>query len=306
MQATLGPKACADCHKTSVRAWKSTHHFKTFKALPRNKNAKAIAKKMGIKRMKSKSDCLTCHFTSKPKGSKPKAVAGISCESCHGPGKNWIDVHSDFGGDGIKASDESPDHKAKRFAESEKNGMIRPANLYQVGKNCYSCHTVPNENLVNTGGHAAGSDFELVQWSQGEVRHNVWYDDTVNATAPQNKLRMMYIIGKALDLEYSLHGLAKATVEGDYFTSMVKRQQNALADLNQIAGKINNSAVKSIISAVNSADIKINNSAALSSSASQVGKATQALASQHDGSQFAAIDSLLPAASTYKGSVFQP
>ncbi|MEO1895985.1 MAG: multiheme c-type cytochrome, partial [Methylococcales bacterium] len=46
---TVGPKACADCHKLSVRAWKSSHHFKTFKALPRKSEAKAIAKKMGIK-----------------------------------------------------------------------------------------------------------------------------------------------------------------------------------------------------------------------------------------------------------------
>ena len=32
---------------------------------------------------------------------------------------------------------------------------------------------VPEERLVNVGGHTAGSAFELVSWSQGEVRHNL-------------------------------------------------------------------------------------------------------------------------------------
>ena len=305
-KATLGPKSCANCHKLSIRAWKSTHHFKTFKALPKKKNAKAIAKKMGIKRMKSKSDCLTCHFTSKPKKSKTKVVAGISCESCHGPAKGWMDIHSEFGGKGVKAKDETPEHKITRYAEAEKNGMIRPANLYNVGKNCYSCHTVPNEKLVNVGGHTAGSEFELVQWSQGEVRHNVWYDDKVNNAPAQERLRMMFIIGKALDLEYALRGLAKATEDQAYFKAMVERQQKALADLQKIASSLNAAEIKSIVAAVNAGDIKINNAAVLTGAAEIISSAAQAISKQYDGSQFAAIDALLPAASSYKGKVFQP
>ncbi len=136
-KATLGPKSCANCHKISIRAWKQTHHFKTFKELPKRDSAKEIAGKMGIKRMKSKSDCLDCHFTSKPKKAKTKVVAGISCESCHGPARDWMDIHSDFGGKGVKAVDETPEHKVARYEQSVKNGMIRPANLYDVGKNCY-------------------------------------------------------------------------------------------------------------------------------------------------------------------------
>jgi hypothetical protein len=304
--ATLGPKACANCHKSSIRAWKPTHHFKTFKALTRNKEAKVIAKKMGIKRMKSGSDCLTCHFTSKPKKGKTKVVAGISCESCHGPAKGWMDIHSDFGGKGVKAADETPEHKVTRFAESVKNGMIRPSNLYDVGKNCYSCHTVPNEKLVNTGGHTAGSDFELVKWSQGEVRHNVWYDDKVNGSPAVERLRMMYIIGKALDLEYALRGLAKATEEQTYYTSMVKRQQTASADLQQVADKLKVAEITAIVTAASSAEVKVNNLDALNGAADKVGAAAQAVAKKFDGAQFAAIDGLLPAAADYKGAVFQP
>ncbi len=302
---TVGPKACADCHKSSVRAWKGTHHYKTFKALPKKKAAKEIAKKMGIKRMKSGSDCLTCHFTEKPHKNKTKVVAGISCESCHGAGKNWIDVHSDFGGKGVKAADEDPAHKAERFANSEKHGMIRPSNIYSVAKNCYGCHTVPNEKLVNVGGHKAGSPIELVQWSQGEVRHNVWYSDANNAS-PIERLRLMYVVGKALDLEFALRGIAKATEEQTYFTEMVNRQKAALASVKQIGQKIGNAEYSSIASVVNNADIKVNNEATLIKAADKISAITNKFAKKYNGSEFAAVDSMLPAPGSYKGKVFTP
>ena len=55
-----GPDACGECHKSSVAVWKDTHHATTFKSLPRSEKAKEIAKAMGIRRIKSASDCLTC------------------------------------------------------------------------------------------------------------------------------------------------------------------------------------------------------------------------------------------------------
>ncbi len=52
--------------------------------------------------------------------------------------------------------------------------MIRLHAIYDLAKTCYGCHVVPQEDLVNKGGHRAGSAFELVSWSQGEVLHNTW------------------------------------------------------------------------------------------------------------------------------------
>ena len=59
-----GPSACGECHENSVKAWRGSHHFSTFKAMPRSDKAREIADKLGIKRVKSESDCLSCHFTS--------------------------------------------------------------------------------------------------------------------------------------------------------------------------------------------------------------------------------------------------
>lgn len=297
-----GPDACGECHKSSVAVWKQSTHAKTFKALPRSKKAKKIAKKMGIRRIKAKSDCLTCHFTSAMKKKKIKPIAGISCESCHGAGNDWIKLHSDFGGKGVTKESETPAHKKERFAMSEAAGMIRPMNIYAVANNCYQCHTVPNEKLVNVGDHPAGSSFELVSWSQGEVRHNVWYSKP-NDEASTNRKRMMFVVGKALDLEHALRGVAKATVEGAYSAAMIKRAGAAISDLTKIEAAVKSAGVAAIMAAGGGAELKINNAAGLVAAADKISAAALNLAGSGDGSKFAAIDAMLPNPDAYKGKV---
>ena len=74
--------------------------------------------------------------------------------------------------------------------------------LYTIAENCFQCHTVPNQELVNTGLHPAGSAFDLVSWSQGEVRHNYQYSsDQKNRPATQERLRVMYVVGLLTDLD---------------------------------------------------------------------------------------------------------
>lgn len=300
-----GPNACGECHKESVLSWKKTHHASTFKTLPRTKKAKEITKKMGLKRIKSGSDCLTCHFTSAETKQKTKPIAGISCESCHGAGKDWMDLHSDFGGKDITAENETPAHKRQRWEDAEAAGMIRPTDLYAVAQNCYSCHTVPNEKLVNVGGHPAGSKFELVRWSQGELRHNVWYSDE-NNEAPVERKRLMFILGKALDLEFAYRGLAKATKKANYAVAMAKRAKVASKHLASINKLIAVSELSEIIALNSQIKLKLNNETAYLTAAKKVGKLSQQFAQKYDGSQFAAIDKYLPKSKKYKGKVYHP
>lgn len=296
----MGPDACGECHKSSVEAWKGSHHFSTFKTLPREKKARAIADKMGLKRIKSGSECLSCHFTSAAVNGKTKPIAGITCESCHGAGRDWIKVHSDFGGKGVKAENETAAHKAERYKKSEAAGMIRPGSLYQVANNCFGCHTVPNEKLVNVGGHAAGSKIELVAWSQGEVRHNVWYSKE-NNVSPIERLRMIYLVGRALDLEFALRGVAKATKKADYAVKMAKRAKKARKRIKAIAKLVDAPELMAMYSAAKSAKLKLNNEAKLTAAADEVARHAQALASKYDGSTFGGLDKVLPAAKKYKG-----
>ena len=300
-----GPDACGECHKQTIKAWKETHHSRTFKELPRSEDAREIADRLGIKRIKSESDCLTCHFTVAMEEATPMPISGISCESCHSAGADWVDIHSDFGGKDVTAENETPEHKIKRLADSDAAGMIRPGNLYALAANCYSCHTVPNERLVNVGGHAAGSKFELVRWTQGEMRHNVWYTDD-NTEASLERRRAMYVVGKMLDYEYALRGLAKATENADYAKAMAMRAMKALAFLKKIDETVDDEQLSAIIAASASAELKLNNGTALSSAAETVAKHARAFADAHDGSRLSGVDALLPTPDKYKGDIFIP
>lgn len=298
-----GPNACGECHKETVKAWKQSHHSSTFKDMPRSDEARDIADKMGIARIKSESECLTCHFTLAEDETLVTPISGISCESCHGAGANWIDVHSDFGGKDVEAENEKPEHKLKRYADSEAAGMIRPSNLYELAANCYGCHTVPNEKLVNIGGHTAGSKFELVRWSQGEVRHNLWYSED-NTEAGLNRKRGLYIIGKMLDFEYALRGVAKASKAGDYAISMAKRAKRALAFLKKIDESIDDKQLSEIIAIGVNAKLKLNNKQALMTAADKVADSARKFAAGNDGSALAGVDAMLPAADKFKGKVY--
>ena len=220
----VGPNACAECHKQEAEAWKGTHHFKTFREMPRNTEANEIAEKMGVRRIKSESLCLNCHFTVQQKNNKEEPIAGISCESCHGAGQDWIKVHSGFSGK--KEQTETKAEEEARWKLADSKGMIRPRSLYQLAKNCYGCHVVPEEDLVNKGGHRAGSAFELVSWSQGEVLHNTWYSkgkDNVPASAARK--RMLYLVGLGVELETALRAVGKATVRKPYAFEMANARR---------------------------------------------------------------------------------
>lgn len=290
----LGPENCAECHAPMVEAWKQTHHYSTFNTTHRTPEAREIGSKMGVRRMKNESLCVKCHYTSKGASGEEEAIAGISCESCHSAGADWNKVHN---------NKDDPDHLAK----AEKLGMIRPSNHYAVAANCFSCHTVPEEKLVNVGGHTAGSAFELVSWSQGEVRHNMQQSaGKSNPEAPIERKRMLYIVGRALDLEYGLRGLAKATEAGKYADSMKARIENATAKMKEIAEAASLPEAKAIADAANGLELKPGNAANLSKAADQIAAIAEKFSGSNDGSKLGAVDKLIPGPDQYKGKSYTP
>ena len=298
----VGPNACAECHKQEVEAWKGTHHFKTFREMPRNTAAKEIAEKMGVRRIKSESLCLNCHFTVQQKDNKEQPVAGISCESCHGAGKDWIKVHSGFSGK--KEQTETKAEEEARWKLAESKGMIRPRALYQLAKNCYGCHVVPQENLVNKGGHRAGSDFELVSWSQGEVLHNTWYSkgkDNVPASAPRK--RMLYLVGLGVELETALRAVGKATVRKPYAFEMAERADRARKQLAAAAKAAPNvPEIAKMVEFAYSAGLKLNNERSLTAAADGVSTLLASITEKYDGSTMVGLDGLIPGPDKFKGT----
>jgi hypothetical protein len=297
----VGPNACAECHKQEVEAWKGMHHFKTFREMPRNAEADEIAKKMGVRRIKSESLCLNCHFTVQQKNDKKEPIAGISCESCHGAGKDWIKVHSGFSGK--KEKTETRAEEAARWKLAESKGMIRSHAIYELAKNCYGCHVVPQEDLVNKGGHRAGSAFELVSWSQGEVLHNTWYSEgKENVPANAARKRMLYLVGLGVELETALRAVGKATVRNVYAFEMAKRADEARKQL-AVAAKAAPTVpeIAKIVEFGNSAGLKLNNERPLTAAADGVAKLLEHISATYDGSTMAGLDSLIPGPDKFKG-----
>ena len=299
-----GPDECAECHKKETENWKDTHHYKTFSALPRNEDAKKISDAMGLKRIKSESVCLSCHFTSQVRKGRQKPIAGITCESCHSAGADWMKRHSEFSGK--KKETETEAEKQQRWADAEAAGMIRPHMLYELTKNCYSCHIVPQEELVNKGGHTAGSSFELVSWSQGEVRHNTWHNGgKENPVADAERQRMMYAVGLAVELEEALRAVGKATAPARYAVAMAKRAHAARRKLREAAKTFQAPEFMEMLRAAHSANLSLNNQPALEAAADRVAAAAKQLADNYEGGQLAAIDGLIPGPDKYKGKPSQ-
>lgn len=228
---------CAQCHENAVNAWKESTHKKTYDELHLREEATKILERLGDGgSIRRNDECVQCHYTqaAKEAGGRAKTVMGVSCQRCHGGAVDWMDVHQDT--EGI------PDRK-ERLAKAESMGMRLTDDIYTLAMNCFQCHTVPREDLVNKGEHPAGSDFELVAWANGEVRHNFLDDDAAarkeqgtNNEPDQESKQLFYVVGKTLDLEFGLRGLANATEEGTYLTAMGERAQSAYDALKELGG----------------------------------------------------------------------
>ncbi|MFK7766164.1 MAG: multiheme c-type cytochrome [Mariniblastus sp.] len=294
-------ESCAKCHVNEVQTWKKTPHFRTFDELGRRPEAKEICSKLGLRSVKRSDVCIDCHFTTKHINGKNKAVSGVSCESCHGASQDWIAIHNDYGPTGTKET-ESSAHAAERLSMSSEFGMNNTRNLYDIASNCFNCHTVPNEELVNVGGHKAGTeDFELVRFSQGQVRHNyLRTNGTANAQSEPARLRVMYIVGMMADLEYSTRATARATEKSTFGTKVANRAARTAVKLFEVQQKINDPHVEAALQAFAQAELKINNGESLSQIADQIKSAGQSFSSLADGARLSMIDPLLPNPSEYK------
>lgn len=299
----LTSEGCIKCHAQADAVWKTTPHYKTFAALTRNPAAKEIAQKMGVTSIKRGDVCIKCHYTEieRPDG-KLKPVSGVSCESCHGAGKEWVPVHNDYGGIGATKESESPQHALTRLQKARDWGMRNPHNIYDMAQSCLGCHTIPNEKLVNVGGHSAGSlDFEMVTWSQGSVRHNfLRTGGKFNAESDEKRLRVMWIAGMIADLEFSTRAVATATVKDKYGLTVAKRAADVALKIYKVQQSLHNPQLDTIIKAFAKAELKVNNRQQLLQIADEIEVAGREFARTEDGSKLAALQKLLPPKNQYK------
>jgi hypothetical protein len=298
----VSSESCARCHINETAAWKQTPHFRTFEELGRSAEAQLISQRLGIRSVKRSDLCLNCHFTCQNDGEKVKPISGVSCESCHGAAADWVSLHNQYlSGSGTKES-ETEEQRWLRLANSAERGMYNTRNLYQIASNCLNCHTIPNETLVNVGGHKATSDdFEFVRWSQGSIRHNfLRTGGTTNAITPIEQLRVMYVVGLIADLEYSTRATAKATQKSTYGNAVANRAARVAVQLYQIQQQISDPHLQAALTAFAGAELRLKNEANLVEIANQIQTAGESFAKEADGTRLAAVDPHLPKPNEYK------
>lgn len=235
---------CAQCHEKTVEAWSRSTHKITFDELHTRETATSILESLGERgSIKRNDECVQCHYTqhAAEPGGRPRTIMGVSCQRCHGAGIEWVDIHQD--------EEKFPD-RMERLKLAEAAGMRPTYNVYQLASSCFQCHTVPRERLVNGGEHPAGSeDFELVAWTHGEVRHNFLpRPEEKNEEDAIERKRLLFVMGKVLDLEYTFRGLAQATEEGPYLTAMSERAQRVYDAVSSMG--VSASQVREILNAV--------------------------------------------------------
>jgi hypothetical protein len=176
--------------------------------------------------------------------------------------------------------------------------MINSKMIYEIASNCFGCHTVPDETLVNKGGHKSGGYFDLVSWSQGEVRHNFADspgspDNPTNRKATPEQLRRLYVVGAMVDLQFSLHNLSGVTQKGgDYDIAMIHRVNRLRAKVAAILALVE---IPELADALKAVPEKVSDSTTIPADLSdKVGAAAKQFAEKNDGTKLAAIDRLIP------------
>jgi len=238
-----GDKVCLECHKAEHEVWSATKHFKSYRTVHKDKKAKAIVKSIGARSMKKTEACTLCHYTKiqKKAGKKASVKAGPSCESCHGVSSEWLKAHNDYGGPSVKKANEDAAHKAARIKDATAKGMIWASDRYGIAENCMSCHGLNNAKLdgktlsaMLNGGHPLNTDFELVRYSQGSVRHRYYEPKaTENAEMDAAELSRLFVEGQAAKLVSAADALKKSD-DAKYQAGQKKRLAGATAALSAL------------------------------------------------------------------------
>ncbi len=294
----MGNETCVKCHASEVNVWQGTPHAKTFDLLHRKPEAKAIAEKLGLTSIKHSGRCVACHYTQKADTPQadPHVIAGVSCESCHGAAKDWLELHHDYGGESITRLTESAAHRSARISKSIQAGMRNPTNAYLVAQSCLRCHTTADEELVNVGGHSAGTlDFEFVSWSQGTIRHNfVVSDGKSNAERSPEQLRVMFVAGMIAELEAALRATAVATEKATFGMTVAQRAGRAAKRIQSVSAKVDDPILGEILTLVSGVKLKLNNEQQLTDAANSIAELGFRFAAENDGSGLGDLDAYIP------------
>jgi hypothetical protein len=149
MSEAVGPARCVRCHIDEARWWTQTDgppprgHVNALTQLESPQARRYVQRTGASDVYDARSGCVTCHATMV----RGMAQEGVSCESCHGAGSGYLQVHAQPG--------------AYRLAVGAgMEDVVGQVNVW--GRRCLECHLVKDQKLV-AAGHSSGRAFDLGQ-----------------------------------------------------------------------------------------------------------------------------------------------
>jgi hypothetical protein len=136
----LGFRACTKCHDAQGDTWRTSAHAKAFESLKPNVKAdtKRKAKLDPAKDYTQDQDCIGCHttgyglpggFAMNASPDDMKLVVGVTCESCHGAGGKYRNLHG-----------EASDRLKSQGAMTERKLLVDAGQNFDMEKACIRCH----------------------------------------------------------------------------------------------------------------------------------------------------------------------
>lgn len=287
VENVIGHKQCKICHVQEYAKWQQTLHKKTYKDLKTNPLTKKIMKRLRLEgNPRQQKSCQKCHYTLKPRGSRVRTIGAITCERCHGGAKNWVELHYD-----------ARIPKPKRRKQSSKAGMFHPGDIYGIADNCYSCHIISDEKLVDVGRHpVADGTFKLASHTQGKMRHNFVSGKGRNIAASAQRKRLFYVVGQSLELQYLLRALAQTKTKRNFFLLTQKQLKSSVQEMLAIHKIINKKETAHILNTLKKVKAVPNNRAELEQAATSIEKATKLLVKNYNVESWSSLDNLIPSA----------
>lgn len=223
----VGHARCGECHESELTTWLASPHALNSLAMIDSKHRrfnpkaeKITSSFLAANQAASKKTCMTCHDTQRIQNGKVFRLNGVSCESCHGaagaqgdkPG--WIDLHYDC--DDLACDDRAytaKEREIQRVTFLEGIGMRHPKNIYGILKACIQCHTVSNEDVVNSGHPTGRIGFEYLTWFRDDLEHE---SELIANEEPKSQHLdcVKFIVGQMVDLEVSLRNRGTAQTHG--------------------------------------------------------------------------------------------
>ncbi len=128
----LGASGCRMCHPAQLKSWEQTRLAKAFDQLkPGVAAEQKVAKKLDPKKdYTHDAACLGCHVTGygQPGGfesiEKTPALAGITCEACHGPGGKYL----------------KPNLMSLQNNEFKRAAVVAAGLVIPTARTCETCH----------------------------------------------------------------------------------------------------------------------------------------------------------------------